>query len=149
MHIYALYIKEVRFFCPLGGDVTLFENASSQYSYGWLGETGREDTLMRLRWDRIERDGGYKEWQNPDSKLFWIIRLSSFSFKYTFLHPGSKIQVHRWAEETSLTSCIDRMGDSLSWEAVDLLFCVDMMHMKKPVLFWEWSWQVYREKAEE
>lgn len=49
MHIYDLYIKKVSFFCPFGGDVTLFENAGSQYSHGWLGETGREDMRMRLR----------------------------------------------------------------------------------------------------
>lgn len=34
----------------MNGEVKgLFENAGSQYSHGWLGETGREDMRMRLR----------------------------------------------------------------------------------------------------
>lgn len=57
-------------------------------------------------------------------QLFKIISFSPISFKYTVLHPGSKIRVYRWAEETSLTGCIDWMGVSLSWEDVDSLTSV-------------------------
>ena len=119
MHIYALYIC---FIAPLRVmSSSLRMQALNILIDDLERRTGRHANETRMT---ILRGMGDITDNRIQIQLFKIISFSPISFKYTLLHPGSKIRVHRWAEETSLTGCIDWMEVSLSWEDMDSLSSV-------------------------